>query len=683
MDMAISMMNLKGMVGRLAGSLKGSGSQQTALIMQSLRKVTDREAGKVPLIGYLPVEKQYLITGGVLIASLLLAAGFTIYSSIQVGNKAQYEARSGQLQMQSQRMALAAQQAVLGNREAFKKLASGKSDFETTLSGLIHGDADVPASPSKAQVPLGQISSEWSKARSQTTQILSQEKNLVILNKSVKKINQLSLDLMEVAEQLSNQLSEAGMGVREVTKANLLVTLSQRLPKNANALLTADLIDTGVVLQLEKDVTLFKDTVQSLMEGKAASKEDSMATLEDVGTNMADMVEAVGAVLANSRPLLQSKQAARDLFVGSDKLLKDTSALSSTYHSMGSSGYLTAAVFALLSVASLVFLGLVNINETKSRAKKSEEENTRNQEAILRLMDELGQLAEGNLAMNASVTEDITGAVADSINYTVEELRTLVRGINSASRTPGFRATRTRRDARGQGASARRRGSPDFPRRARPAHQSPARSHSLRRARRCAASARRCRNEQPVHHSPRPGGGRHRRHRTSQTAQSARPESADPDPDDERRGALRRARVAGGCLGLPNETGRQRNGHWRDPGGAGRRASCQPDDGDCLDAQRSRRPRAEFRRPCFPTLKPRAASFRADRRGPADARDCRPARREREDNRNAPRKYQTQARPRKRRGPHHPREAMGARNELSRTRSTVRIFPSLPVVPRD
>lgn len=433
MDMAISIMNLKGMAGRMAGSLKGGGSQQTALIMESLRKVADREPGKMALIGHLPIEKQYLYTGGTLIVSLLLATGFTIYSSIQVGNKAQYEARSGQLQMQSQRMALAAQQAVLGNAEAFKKLSSGQADFESTLTGLISGDADVPASPSKAQVPLEQISAQWNKARTQTRQILSQEKNLVILNKNVKEINQLSLDLLEVAEQLSNQLSESGMGVREVSKANLLVTLSQRLPKNANALLSADLIDTSVVLQLEKDVNLFKDTVQSLMESKAASNEDSLQTLEDVGTNMADMVDAVGAVLANSRPLLQSKQAARDLFVGSDKLLKDTSELSGAYRSLGSSGYLFASVFALLAVASLVFVGLVNINETKSRARKSEEENTRNQEAILRLMDELGQLAEGNLAMNASVTEDITGAVADSINYTVEELRTLVRGINSAT----------------------------------------------------------------------------------------------------------------------------------------------------------------------------------------------------------------------------------------------------------
>ena len=80
-----------------------------------------------------------------------------------------------------------------------------------------------------------------------------------------------------------------------------------------------------------------------------------------------------------------------------------------------------------------MLLGLVNINETKSRARKSEEENARNQEAILRLMDELGELAEGNLTINASVTEDITGAVADSINYTVEELRSLVRGINTAT----------------------------------------------------------------------------------------------------------------------------------------------------------------------------------------------------------------------------------------------------------
>ena len=64
---------------------------------------------------------------------------------------------------------------------------------------------------------------------------------------------------------------------------------------------------------------------------------------------------------------------------------------------------------------------------------ESEGENKRNQEAILRLLNEMGNLADGDLTVQASVTEDVTGAIADSINFTIEELRTLVRGINSAT----------------------------------------------------------------------------------------------------------------------------------------------------------------------------------------------------------------------------------------------------------
>ena len=62
-----------------------------------------------------------------------------------------------------------------------------------------------------------------------------------------------------------------------------------------------------------------------------------------------------------------------------------------------------------------------------------EEQNRRNQEAILRLLDELGDLAEGDLTVQASVTEDITGAIADSVNYAIEALRDLVSTINSTS----------------------------------------------------------------------------------------------------------------------------------------------------------------------------------------------------------------------------------------------------------
>ncbi|MBI3433331.1 MAG: type IV pili methyl-accepting chemotaxis transducer N-terminal domain-containing protein [Hydrogenophilales bacterium] len=434
MNMAITMNGLKGLAGRMTGKVTGKGGgEHTTLIMQTVRKLADKEPGKAPLIGSLPVEKQYLYTGGTLIVSLLLAAGFTIYSSIQINNRTGYETRAGELKVLSQRLPLTAQQSVLGNAAAFKKLAEGKTSFETTLRGLVEGDDDVPASGGAARDTLDKIDAQWKKMNPQVAQILSQQKNLVAMSVNIKRINELSVDLQKVAERLAGQLADSGAGVREVSRADHLVMLSQRLPKNANLLLSSDLINPAVVSQLEKDTTSFRDTVQALMTGGASRNENSMATLEDLGSNMGDMVEVVGAVLANTQPLLQAKVSAKHLFTGSDTLLQNTDRLSKDYQSIGGVGYLLAALFGLLAIGSLVMLGLVNINETKSRARKSEEENGRNQEAILRLMDELGELAEGNLTINASVTEDITGAVADSINYTVEELRTLVRGINNAA----------------------------------------------------------------------------------------------------------------------------------------------------------------------------------------------------------------------------------------------------------
>jgi twitching motility protein PilJ len=434
MNMSITMNGFKGLAGRMTEKITGkNGGEHTTLIMKSMRQLADKEAGKAPLVGHLPVEKQYLYSGGTLIVSLLLAAGFIIYSSVQLDNRAGYEARAGQLEVLSQRLPLTAQQSVLGNAAAFRKLAEGKAVFEKTLTGLMQGDSEVPATGGAARDSLAKVSAQWQKFDPQVNLILSQQKNLVAMSENIKRINALSTDLQKVSEQLAIQLIDAGASQREVSRANQLGMLSQRLPKNANMLMSSDVIDPKVVLQLEKDTTLFRDSVRALMEGSASRRQDSMQTLEDLGTNMGEMVGAVGAVLGNTQALLKAKVAAKNLFVGSDTLLQDTDQLAGDYKSVGGAGYLLAAVFGVLAIGSLVLLGLVNINETKSRARKSEEENSRNQEAILRLMDELGELAEGNLTINASVTEDITGAVADSINYTVEELRSLVRGINLAA----------------------------------------------------------------------------------------------------------------------------------------------------------------------------------------------------------------------------------------------------------
>ncbi len=91
----------------------------------------------------------------------------------------------------------------------------------------------------------------------------------------------------------------------------------------------------------------------------------------------------------------------------------------------------------LLGLALLLVVGLVYMHSKSAVYQKSSreqaEQNEKNQQAILRLLDELGSLADGDLTVEATVTEDITGAIADSINYAIEKLRELVATINETA----------------------------------------------------------------------------------------------------------------------------------------------------------------------------------------------------------------------------------------------------------
>jgi len=91
----------------------------------------------------------------------------------------------------------------------------------------------------------------------------------------------------------------------------------------------------------------------------------------------------------------------------------------------------------LIVVAILLIIGLIALNSKSSHfestAKVQAAQNERNQQAILRLLDEMGSLADGDLTVEATVTEDITGTIADSFNFAIEELRKLVATVNETA----------------------------------------------------------------------------------------------------------------------------------------------------------------------------------------------------------------------------------------------------------
>ncbi|OGA76098.1 MAG: hypothetical protein A3G27_09095 [Betaproteobacteria bacterium RIFCSPLOWO2_12_FULL_66_14] len=134
--------------------------------------------------------------------------------------------------------------------------------------------------------------------------------------------------------------------------------------------------------------------------------------------------------------MLNAKNAGRRVVDGSEALLGGTQKLVSAYRDElagRSANFAAMGVLALLGVALVWLMVRAYADEQTRQAAGAQRQNRSTQEAIQQLMDDMQRVAEGDLLVKAAVTEDVTGAIADSVNFTVEELRKLVGHINEAA----------------------------------------------------------------------------------------------------------------------------------------------------------------------------------------------------------------------------------------------------------
>ncbi len=93
----------------------------------------------------------------------------------------------------------------------------------------------------------------------------------------------------------------------------------------------------------------------------------------------------------------------------------------------------TSLLLAVVGIVLVAFIAVAMISQTRKQLAEQASQNERNQAAILQLLDEIADLAEGDLRIHASVTENFTGAIADSINFAIDQMRILVSNINNLS----------------------------------------------------------------------------------------------------------------------------------------------------------------------------------------------------------------------------------------------------------
>ncbi|MCU1718658.1 methyl-accepting chemotaxis protein [Pseudomonas sp. 5P_3.1_Bac2] len=384
-----------------------------------------------------------LITGLfiVLIVSIVLLFANFAYINKQSNYDTEYIGHAGELRVLSQRIAKNSTEAAAGKAEVFRLLRDARNDFQARWGYLTEGneETDLPAAPAALQEQMTAVQQDWDKLRQDSDAILANEQTVLSLHQVAATLAETIPQLQIEYEEVVGILLESGASASQVSVAQRQSLLAERILGSVNKVLAGDQDSVQAADMFGRDASLFGRVLTAMLEGNAAmeitkvSDAEALERLAEISELFEFVSGSVDEILETSPELFQVRESANSIFSVSQTLLDKASALASGFESQAAAraiNTLLGYVLGVLALASILLIGLVIMRETRIRLAETDEKNERNQQAILRLLDEIGDLADGDLTVTATVTEDFTGAIADSINYSIDQLRELVATIN-------------------------------------------------------------------------------------------------------------------------------------------------------------------------------------------------------------------------------------------------------------
>ncbi|HLU62351.1 MAG TPA: methyl-accepting chemotaxis protein [Gammaproteobacteria bacterium] len=336
--------------------------------------------------------------------------------------------------------------AVRGNNQSFTFLQTGREQFDRNLREMLDGSERTARVSDQVRDEVSLMQQRWSnEGRDAVGRILAAKDAFSVAHQSLAVINAQMPEFAQRMDEVFNKLS----GNNAVSRSWLYhlgrqSSFAQRMQRDVNTVILGGSDVAGAANRLEGDLSYVTQIMRAMFDGDPqlglpplmntpAAEEirtanvvfnrvrDAVTTVESMSASLVEAHAALGtleglssALLANSRTILNAfeRQKSARLF-------------QPLY------GYVAGGVGVLLL---LVLFSLYNLGaDTRRAAEAQAREQERNQEAILRLLDELGSLADGDLTVQATVSEDITGAIADSINFAIEALRDLVLTVNDTA----------------------------------------------------------------------------------------------------------------------------------------------------------------------------------------------------------------------------------------------------------
>jgi twitching motility protein PilJ len=399
--------------------------------------------------GALPSNKIISTLAVLVLVSLILALWTFAHTTKRDSYDEQYLVRVAEQQVLAQRIAKYALSASRGEMQAFTTLKQTRDRFETIMWELKNGSKkdDLPAAPGPVRSMVGDLENNWLELRQNIDEIIKAQENIIAIGEFSSAISEFVPQMQELLSELSEVLINSHAPSRQVYTATEQQMLIQRINSNVNQVLEGGQKTAAAIDQFSRDADLFGRVLEGLMNGdndlgiEKVTDKIARQRLQDVTTLFSTIQDNAAEIIQNIPQVLPALEAASNVNAASDKASTAAATLIASLRESPSRasilgikvGPIMIAVFGAAAAIFLALLGMQLIVDARRRELLSKQQNENNQKAILQLLDEMGDLADGDLTVTASVTEDITGAIADSINYAIEALRELVTTINQTA----------------------------------------------------------------------------------------------------------------------------------------------------------------------------------------------------------------------------------------------------------
>ena len=379
------------------------------------------------------------------LVALLANVGWRFYKDAQERAAITY---TTDLQVLSQQISKFATEAAAGNLEAFEELKTTRANIEARVNGLQNGDAraGIPGYKTDSdavRIPLNKLNEDWQPINNAANTILTRQELVLDITETADEFSRSIPQLTSKVDELVALLRDTGASGRQIYTASRQILYADRMLRRVSDILQGGDQAISAADQFARDAQVYGRVLDAWLQGdadigvEALTNPTAREIVADVHALYAGIRQNVDKIQSASTDLFEVTEAADNIFLASGALLDSSKNMATGLGKLPGQRVIgndyVSLVLGGLTLAFALLAGLTQYGATRRQLQSTADLNQRNQEAILRLLDEMGSLAEGDLTVKATVTEDITGAIADSVNFAVEALRSLVTTINETA----------------------------------------------------------------------------------------------------------------------------------------------------------------------------------------------------------------------------------------------------------